>query len=120
MKKITLSLLALSTIIFADSLTLQCSFPEHGDGKIEIAPSSEKGYPYLSFYYKGPGYCYNFNDDGVTIGDSGIYLKGEYCFITINRSTGNVAVTNVDNHGNSEKFKGTCVKEIKQQKANVI
>lgn len=103
MKKITLSLLALSTIVSADSLTLNCSFPGHEDGTIKIYLPPDK-----AFDYRGPGYC-SSRTNGAFIGDDSIIIIGDNCSIDVRRATGAVSVKEFRN--GTVEYKGTCAKQ---------
>lgn len=100
MKKIALTLLALSTTIaFAD--TLQCKFQEGGKATITLDN--------YEFYYEGSG-CY-VGTHGVApyIGENSIILHGGSCNITIKRQTGAIEV---NSRAFNEVLKRTCTKQM--------
>lgn len=103
MKKIILSLLAISTISSADSVTLKCSFPGYKDGTITINQSSS------AFDYRGPGSCSSSVRPVIAITDNMIWINADNCSINISRVTGDVKVSNYGN--NRADYKGTCTKQ---------
>lgn len=103
MKKIILSLLTISTIASADSVTLKCSFPEHGDGTIKIYPSDK------AYSYKGPGCSPRYNSQPF-IGDDSIFINGNNCSINIRRDTGAIRVNDFRSSG-TVQYDGTCTKQ---------
>ncbi|MDD5210863.1 MAG: hypothetical protein PHV62_00470 [Sulfuricurvum sp.] len=101
MKKITLTLLALSTIAFAD--TLQCKFQEGGKATITLNTNE--------FYYQGSGCHVGTHGVAPYIGENSIILHGESCNITIKRQTGAIEVSS-GGRGYNEVYKGTCTKQM--------
>lgn len=106
MKKITLSLLALSTIVSADLVVLKCSFSGHGDSTIKIHQ------PENVAYSDGLPACniYNMNGLKASIGHESIFISGDYCSIGIRRDTGAVTIKDFKSSGTVE-YKGTCGKQ---------
>lgn len=101
-EKIILSLLAISTISSADSVTLKCSFPGYRDGTITINQS------FRTFNYSGPGSCSSARP-AIAITDNMIWINADNCSIDISRATGDVKVSNYGN--GAAHYKGTCTKQ---------
>lgn len=115
MKKIILSLLSFSTIISADSLKLDCTFP---DGWNEII-KSYKGWSETIKIYNGDRLsfdsvsCSDYGKSKLsTFSDDWIYLSGYDCSISINRESGHITITSYWG-SNTIKKVGTCVKKDK-------
>lgn len=104
MKKIMLSLLAISTIASAESVVLKCSFPGKKDSTIKIHSPEN-----VAYSYDIPG-CIMHNGLHAFIGDESIFINGNNCSINIRRDTGAVKINDFKSSG-TVVYEGTCAKQ---------
>lgn len=111
MKKIILSLLALSSIVSADLVVLKCSFTGLKDGTIKINQPSDGISRISTSSFRLPT-C-NLWDTGsvkTRIDSESINISEGGCFIDIRRDTGAIEIRSWSGK-EKEVFKGMCTKE---------
>lgn len=124
MKKFMLSMLIVSTAVFADKVVLTCNNLTNGDKSQSVDAtmtiSTNGAGDHIDYRDSGRNYCSGDGTASAFISERVIDLIGSYCRVVITRETGAVeakffptySYSSNTREGNDKVYTGICVKKV--------